>query len=200
MASKFADDTKVARIVATEEGRAELQDALTKLEHWADRWGMEFNISKCKVMHFWRNNPRHDYRMKGRLLEKTEEEGDLGVMTMASTKPAAQCAKAACTAQAVLGQIDRAFHFRDREIFLGLYRQYIRPHLEFSVQAWAPWCQRDKELLENVQKRAMRMILGLRSELYEDRLKELGLTSLEERRHRADMALVHMCHARSQRH
>ena len=93
-----------------------------------------------------------------------------------------------------------AFHFLDKEIFLGLYRQYIRPHLEFSVQAWAPWCQRDKELLENVQKRAVRMISGLRSELYEDRLKELGLTSLEERRHRADMALVHMCHARSQRH
>ena len=161
---------------------------------------MEFNISKCKVMHFGRNNPRHDYRMKGRLLEKTEEERDLGVMTMASAKPAAQCAKAARTAQAVLGQIARAFHFRDWEIFLGLYRQYIRPHLEFSVQAWAPWCQRDKELLENVQKRAVRMISGLRSELYEDRLKELGLTSLEERRHRADMALVHMCHARSQRH
>ena len=54
--------------------------------------------------------------------------------------------------------------------------------------------------MENVQKRAVRMISGLRSELYEDRLKELGLTSLEERRHRADMALVHMCHARSQRH
>ena len=83
--------------MATEEGRAELQDALTKLEHWADRWGMEFNISKCKVMHFGRNNPRHDYRMKGRLLEKTEEERDLGVMTMASAKPAAQCAKAART-------------------------------------------------------------------------------------------------------
>ena len=35
------------------------------------------------------------------------------------------------------------------------------------------------------------MISGLKSENYEDRLKELGLTSLEERRHRADMALVH---------
>ena len=36
------------------------------------------------------------------------------------------------------------------------------------------------------------MISGLKSDTYdEDRLKELGLTSLEERRHRADMALVH---------
>ena len=57
------------------------------------------------------------------------------------------------TAQAVLGQIARAFHFRDKDIFLGLYRQYIRPHLEFSVQAWSPWCQKDKDLLENVQKK-----------------------------------------------
>ena len=142
-------------------------------------------------MHFGRNNPRHDYTMNGRLLEKTEEERDLGVVTMASTKPAAQCAKAAQTAQAVLGQIARAFHFRDKEIFLGLYRQYIRPHLEFSVQAWAPWCQRDKDMLENVQRRAVKMISGLRGDSYEERLKELGLTSLEERRHRADTALMH---------
>ena len=144
MASKFADDTKVGRTVTTEEERAELQEALLKLERWADRWGMEFNVSKCKVMHFGRNNPRHNYTMKGRLLEKTEEERDLGVVTTANAKPAAQCAKAARTAQAVLGQISRAFHFRDKGIFLGLYKQYIRPHLKFSVQAWASWCQKDK--------------------------------------------------------
>ena len=111
MASKFADDTKVGRTVATEKERAELQEALLKLERWADRWGMEFNVSKCKVMHFGRNNPRHNYTMKGRLLEKTEEERDLGVVTTANAKPAAQCAKATRTAQAVLGQISRPFHF-----------------------------------------------------------------------------------------
>ena len=101
MASKFADDNKVGRTVTTEEERAELQEAL-KLERWADRWGMEFNFSKCKVMHFGRNNPRHNYTMKGRLLEKTEEERDLGVVTTANAKPAAQCALVARTAQAVL--------------------------------------------------------------------------------------------------
>ena len=47
MASKFADDTKVGRTVTTEEERAELQEALLKRERWADRWGMEFNVSKC---------------------------------------------------------------------------------------------------------------------------------------------------------
>ena len=116
---------------------------------------------------------------------------------MDSTKPSAQYAKAAHTAQAVLGQVAKAFHFRDKEVFLGLYRQYIRPHLEFA--GMAPWCQKDKDLLENVQKRAIRMISGLKSDSYEDRLKELRLTSLEERSHRANMALVHsVMHGRTE--
>ena len=63
---------------------------------------------------------------------------------MDSTKPSAQYAKAAHTAQAVLGQVAKAFHFRDKEVFLGLYRQYIRPHLEFAVQAWHHGAKRTK--------------------------------------------------------
>ena len=58
------------------------------------------------------------------------------------------------------------------------------------MQAWAPWCQKDKDLMENVQKRAVRMISGLKSEDCGERPTELGLVTLEERRHRADMALV----------
>ncbi len=77
-------------------------------------------------------------------------------MTVSSNlRPGAQCAKAARKASAVLGQISRAFHFRDRHTFLNLYKQYVRPHLEFAVQAWSPWTQQDKELLEKVQKRQL---------------------------------------------
>ena len=102
---------------------------------------MEFNVKKCKVMHFGRKNPRQDYMMNGTVLEKTSEERYLGVVTMDSTKPSAQYAKAAHT---VLGQVAKAFHFRDKEVFLGLYRQYIRPHLEFAVQAWHHGAKRTK--------------------------------------------------------
>ena len=66
----------------------------------------------------------------------------------------------------------------------------MRPHLEFAVQAWSPWTAHDKEALEKVQQRAVKLISGLRAREYEDRLKELGLTTLEERRHQADMAMV----------
>jgi hypothetical protein len=72
-------------------------------------------------------------------------------------------------------------------VFLQLYKQYVRPHLEFAVQALSPWHQADKEVLERVQKLAVAMVSGLRSREYEDRMKELKMTSLEKRRHHADM-------------
>ena len=50
-------------------------------------------------------------------------------------------------------------------------KQYVRPHLEFAGQEWAPWTVADKEVLENVQKRAIRMVSGLKSADYEERLK-----------------------------
>jgi hypothetical protein len=67
-------------------------------------------------------------------------------------------------------------------------KQYVRPHLEFAVQAWSPWLQADKDVLEKMQRRAMGMISQLQSRDYEGRLRELNLTTLEERRHQEDMA------------
>jgi hypothetical protein len=188
---KFADDTKLGKKVRTDRERQELQEALDKLCHWADRWGMEFNVSKCKVMHMGHSNQKHDYYMNGQQLEKSEEERDIGVMITSNLKPSAQCAKAARTAQGVLGQITRAFHYRDRHVFMRLYKQYVRPHLEFSTQAWSPWTEADKSCLEKVQQRAVRQVSGLTATTYEGKLLELDLPTLEERRHQADMCMVH---------
>ena len=62
---------------------------------WADKWGMSFNVSKCKVMHVSRNNQEYEYTMRGQKLEKTDEERDIGVMVTKNLKPSAQCEKAA---------------------------------------------------------------------------------------------------------
>jgi hypothetical protein len=188
---KFADDTKLGNTVETPEDQARLQRALDALYQWSITWGMEFNVAKCKVMHAGTRNPGFEYKMAGQTLSETEAEKDIGVKVQRNLKPAAQCAEAARVAQAVLGQIARAFHYRDRHVFVQLYVQYVRPHLEFSTQAWSPWTAADKNVLERVQQRAVKMVSGLQSKVYEDRLKELGLQTLEERRHQADMVMVH---------
>jgi len=188
---KFADDTKLANIIKGEEDRRNLQACLDALMAWADRWGMAFNTAKCKIMHLGRHNPRYQYKMGDQVLETTELERDIGVLVNNNLKPSEQCAKAARTANAVLGQIARAFHYRDRWTFVRLYKLYVRPHLEFAVAAWSPWTAADIECLEKVQIRAINMVSGLGGMGYTDRLKELKLTTLTERRAELDMVEVY---------
>ena len=85
---------------------------------------------------------------------------------------------AAQKANHILSFIKISVTSRSREVILPLCSALKRPHLEF----WSPLHKKDMELLEQVWRRSMKMIKALEHLSYKDRLRELGLFSLEKRR------------------
>jgi len=59
-----------------------------------------------------------------------------------------------------------AFYRLDRATFVILYKSYVRSLLEYSIQARSPCLRKDK-CLEQVQRRATKMVVGLKKLEYE---------------------------------
>jgi hypothetical protein len=88
---KFADDTKLFGGAGTREAIEQLRMDLLELYVWSEKWQMNFNIEKCKVMHIGVNNTEADYDIARHKLEKVNEEKDLGVIVSKNFKVGGQC-------------------------------------------------------------------------------------------------------------
>ena len=84
--------------------------------------------------------------------------------------------------------IKRNISFKSKDV--RLCKALVRPRLEFCVQAWCPYFRKDIAMIETVQRRATKLIEGLRDMSYSERLSYTGLISMEKRRVRGDLIQV----------
>ena len=189
----FADDTKIFRQIASTSDNDILQSDVKKLEDWSATWLIRFHPDKCKVVTAGKaERQTYDYILSNTTLEHGEKEKYIGVTIDSKLTFEHHMNEKINKANSIMGLIRRTFTCLDEETFLLLNKALIRPHLEYANALWSPYKIKDITAIENVQRRATKLVLSLKNLEYEDRLRKLKLPTLKYRRLPGDMIETHI--------
>ena len=180
----FADDTKIVKTINSISDASALQYDLSNFEKSSTNVNLALNVSKCKVLRVTRKHNQivYPYKLHDTLLESSDCERDLGILTSTdlswSKHVDYQCAKASKT----LGYVRRStFDITDAAVRRSLYLTLVRTQLLYGSQIWAPQTINLIQRTEMLQRRATKYILNLPFRCdtsYNQRLLLLDLLSL----------------------
>ena len=188
----FADDTKIFKEILCFADIDDLQEDLTALQEWSDKWLLRFHPDKCVVLSLGKTKEdAHRYFLtkdnKDFQLKNVNQETDLGITVDSSLSFDQHVQAKVNKANSITGLIRRTFNYLDEENILMLYKALVRPHLEYGNAVWHPHKVEHITAIENVQRRITKLIPTLKDLPYSDRLKRLRLPTLAYRRLRGDM-------------
>ena len=109
---------------------------------------MFFNFGKDKCLHTGPGNTGMNYDMGGTNLRKSVKEKDAGVTMNANMKVSEQCRMASSKDNQVLGIIRRNITYKEKSFIVPLYKEIVRPHLEYCTQACSPYLRKYIYILE----------------------------------------------------
>lgn len=187
----FADDTKIFRIIKTQNDRQILQEDLNKMESWSDKWLLKFHPEKCKYMKISKKSNSTDhppiYNLLNHPIAQVKEEKDIGVLIDAELTFENHISEKVNKANSIFAVLRRTFKYLGIETFMPLYKTMVRTHLDYASSVWSPYKKKDIDKIEGVQRRVTKQLPGLKDMSYPERLKKLGLPTLSYRRIRGDM-------------
>ena len=175
----FADDTKIYSEINKAGAKGLLQKDLDCLQKWSDTWLLKFHPNKCKVVTVTNSKKKqnslrtyHLYDNEGREVEldRSEGEKDIGVLVDEHLNFSRHIQQQVNQANSIMGLIRRTYTYLDEQSFRYLFQALVRPHLEYAAAVWSPYKVRDVENIENVQRRATKLVPTLKSLDYSERL------------------------------
>ena len=188
----YADDLKLYREIKSGEDCVTLQRDVDRLYDWTRYSLLEFHPDKCEALRLGpkkktENLPNCYYAINDTRLKIVGKVKDLGIKFDAVLSFEDHIHDKVNKANALAGMIRRNFEYLDEEMFKMLFVAIVRPHLEYGASIWNPDSKYLTNLIENVQRRATRMLPGMRDLSYKERLKRINLPTLEYRRYRGEM-------------
>ena len=191
----FADDTAVYLTVDCLDDSRALQQDLDKLQRWEAAWDMEFNPSKCQVLHITRSRrpTQSQYILHGQVLEATSSARYLGVDISSDLSWNKHINRMSNTANKTLGFLRRNIKTQHEGIKETAYKTLVRPQLEYSSSVWCPFTKQNSDKIEKVQRRAIRWVKNNYSpyESVTAMQSALGWRSLEFRRLDAKLCMLY---------
>ena len=189
----FADDLKFFRQILSTDDTETMQDDLNTLHEWSKKWLLRFHPDKCVTLRITlkKDSEKQTYYLGNHALKNVEEVKDLGILVDSKLQFQNHTSAKVNKANQMWGTVRRAFKHMNEDIFRKLFCSHVRPHLEYSIQFWAPYLRKNINQIESVQRRATKCIPGYRNLSYEDRLRKLKLPTLAYRRLRGSMIEVY---------
>lgn len=128
------------------------------LEVWAHMNLMKFKDAKCKILHVCQGNLKQKYRLEREWTKNSTEERDLGLLVGKKLDTIQQCELSAKRANHILECTKRSMACRLRKVILPHYYILRRPHLGDCSWLFGLLRKKDKDLLEWVRTKAIKMI------------------------------------------
>ena len=156
----FADDSIIYREIRSMEDHYKLQDDITKLQTWSERWQMTFKPEKCYVLSITnkRNISKFLYHINDVALESKDSWKYLGVIIDSKLNWNDHCTEIAAKARQALGLIQRTLHAATPKCKAIAYKALVRPRLEYASTAWNAHTAKNTRLLESIQNNAARFV------------------------------------------
>ena len=189
----FADDTALYLTMESEDSGSTLQSDLDILSMWETRWDMEFNLSKCQVVHVAgsKRPVKRDYILHGQVLESVTCAKYLGVDISCSLTWNSHIDRITGSANRTLGFVRRNIKTRMSKVRETAYNTLVRPQLEYASAVWDPHNKNRISQIEQVQRRAARWTVSNfdRKASVTKIVQDLGWRTLDQRRADARLCL-----------
>ena len=155
----FADDCAIYCKVSSQPDCQSLQEDLSRLSEWCQKWQLPLNTKKCKAMCITHKKkpPTFTYYINNNTLEWVDTFKYLGILD-SRLKWQAQVEGTVLKASRVLNLLRRTMKDCSMDAKKKAYTALVRPLLEYTAPVWSPYLHRDIDMLEKVQKRAVRWV------------------------------------------